>query len=175
MSDVVDLNTRKNSKNFTINKGVYDKLLVIMEDNGFSSAPDNLNSRIAVFITKKIIVDYGKRINKDRFNKKLGAVDPIPQRPQPFPKDKMILHVKLTDKENQYLEELVKYHFFVDDNNRNLYSKFIACVILEKWQKREDKIHKIDSDEKGKKTIDFDELDRISLEPNTENWLGERD
>ena len=174
MSEVIDLNTRKNSKNFVINKGVYDKLLVIMEDNGFSSSSENLNSRIAVFLTKKVIVDYGKRINKDRLNKKQGAVDPIPQRPQPLPKDKVILHVKLTDKENQYLEDLTAYHFFIDDNQRKLYSRFIACVILDKWQKREDKIQKQENGIK-KNESSFDEFENISLEPNTENWLGEKD
>ncbi len=75
---------------------------------------------------------------------------------------------------NQYLENLVKYHFFVDDNNIKHYSKFLTSVILDKWHKREEKLKRMSGEEEKKQADGFDELDDIDLEPNTENWLGER-
>ena len=170
-----DLDTRKYPKNFTLRKYVYEKLLTIMEDNGFKVTPEKESGVVAVFITKKIIVDYGKRINQDRFLKGDGALDPIPQRLQPGPKENVIVHIRLTEKENQYLENLVKYHFFIDDNNVKHYSKFLASVILDKWHKREEKLKKMSGEEEKKQTDVSDDLDDIDLEPNTENWVGRHD
>ena len=73
---------------------------------------------------------------------------------------------------NQYLENLVKYHFSIDDNNVKHYSKFLASVILDKQHKREEKLKKMSGEEEKKQTDGFDELDDIDLEPNTENWVG---
>lgn len=177
LQTVNDLDARKYPKNFTLRKYVYKNLLQIMEDNGFKTTPDNESGLVAVFITKKIIVDYGKRINQDRLLKGDGALSPIPQRLQPGPKENVIVHVRLTEKENQYLENLVSYHYFIDNNNPKIkhYSKFLASVILDKWHKREEKLKKISGEDVKEKKDPIDELDDIDLEPNTENWIGERD
>ena len=168
-------NLRKYPKNFTLRKYVYQNLLKIMEDNGFKVTSENESGLVAVFITKKIIVDYGKRINKDRLNKGLGALDPIPQRLQPGPKENVIVHVRLTEKENQYLDDLVKYHFFIDDENRKHYSRFLASVILNKWHQREERVRKESGLNQKESDSEFDDFDLIDLEPNNEDWIGERD
>lgn len=177
LQKVNDLDTRKYPKNFTLRKYVYEKLLTIMEDNGFKITPEKESGLVAVFITKKIIVDYGKRINQDRLLKGEGALSPIPQRLQPGPKENVIVHVRLTEKENQYLENLVSYHYFIDNNNPKIkhYSKFLASVILDKWYMREEKLKKMSGEEEKKQTDVSDDLDDIDLEPNTENWIGRHD
>ena len=76
---------------------------------------------------------------------------------------------------NQYLENLVKYHFFVDDNNIKHYSKFLTSVILDKWHKREEKLKRMSGEEEKKQADVSDDLDDIDLEPNTENWVGRHD
>ena len=76
---------------------------------------------------------------------------------------------------NQYLENLVKYHFFIDDNNVKHYSKFLTSAILDKWHKREEKLKRMSGEDEKKQTDVSDDLDDIDLEPNTKNWLGERD
>ena len=76
---------------------------------------------------------------------------------------------------NQYLENLVKYHFFVDDNIIKHYSKFLTSVILDKWHKREEKLKRMSGEEEKKQADVSDDLDDIDLEPNTENWVGRHD
>lgn len=105
----------------------------------------------------------------------MGALDPIPQRLQPGPKENVVVHVRLTEKENQYLDDLVKYHFFIDDENRKHYSRFLASVILNKWHQREERIRKESGLNQKESDSEFDDFDLIDLEPNNEDWLGEKD
>jgi len=76
---------------------------------------------------------------------------------------------------NKYLENLVKYHFFIDDSNVKHYSSFLTSVILDKWHKREERLKRMSGEEEKKQADISDDLDDIDLEPNTENWLGEKD
>lgn len=175
LQKVNDLNERKYPKNFTLRKYVYEKLLTIMVDNGFKVNKDNESGVVAVYITKKIIVDYGKRINQERFLRGEKALDPIPQRLQPGPKENVTVHIRLTEKENKYLDNLIEYHYFVDNENKKHYSKFLTSVILDKWHKREERLKKVSGEDEKAQKDSFDELDDIDLEPNTENWVGRHD
>lgn len=174
MEEILDPEERRYSKNFTIRRARYDKLLVLMKDAGFKvENAEKLSSYIAVYITKKIIITYGRRIDKDRLIKGLGAIEPISQKLEPCEKDNVEVHVRLTESENKYLDDLCTYHYFIDENSKKkLYSRFLSAVIMDKWHKREESIRKANAN--GKASVESD-LDNISLDPDTSNWLGERD
>lgn len=115
-------------------------------------------NNVRVYITKKLIVAYGRRINPEkRFNP-----NPLPQKllfEESF--DKTISdHLMLDVDEYQLLMRLIDYNYFNDPvTGKAQISKFIACLIIHQYEKKfsEEKVKEI-----KRRKIDPD-LDFFSL------------
>ena len=84
----------------------------------------------------------------------------------------MAIHTSLTASENQALEDVIKYHNFIDKNGKPEYSQFLACVIIKMWGDRDEIEEKEEVSEQPKKIKPS--LD--ALDPNRyvhDNWGGD--
>jgi len=122
------------SRNFIIYEREYQHLLILMGETPIKN--------VSVFITQKIILAYSRRIDRDRFNKGKIAKEPIPRKLKNSDRGAglktVTLHTALTASENKALEDVIRYHNFIDKYGKAEYSQFLACVIIKMWGDRDD-------------------------------------
>ena len=155
------------SRNFIIYEREYQHLLILMGETPIKN--------VSVFITQKIILAYSRRIDRDRFNKGKIAREPIPRRLKNSDRGAglktVTVHTALTASENQALEDVVKYHNFIDKYGKAEYSQFLACVIIKMWGDRDDV-----EEEKEKEPVKPVKSKLDALDPGryqNENWIGD--
>lgn len=125
------MEVRNNPINFTLRESSLMKLNVLAEEMNFKSLP--------VFITRRIIVPYYRRIDRNRFDRGLICKNPFNETKLSKSKEKTsIVHVRLTQTEFSYLQDLMKYHNFIDENNVPQYSRFLASAIARLWDDRDE-------------------------------------
>lgn len=124
------------SRNFNLRKETYNKLSILAEERGFKD--------LSVFVTKKVIVPLYRRIDMDRFLKGKIAREPIPRKIvySKCEEKTMMVHTRLTKSESQWLDDVLKYHNFIDEKGKPEYSKFLACWIVNKWDERDEEEEK---------------------------------
>lgn len=127
------MEARKNPINFILKESSYKKLCVLAEEMNYKSIP--------VFVTKRIIVPYFRRIDRERFERGLICKNPFNETKLSKGKEKTsVVHVRLTDTEFSYLMDLIKYHNFIDENKIPQYSRFLASAIARLWDDRDESL-----------------------------------
>lgn len=151
---------RNIGRNFVIYEREYNHLLILMSETPFKN--------VSVFVTQKIIMAYYRRIDKSRFDAGKIAREPIPRRLKNSDRGAglktIAVHTSLTASENQALEDVLKYHNFIDKNGKPEYSQFLACVIIKMWGDR-DEVEETPINQAPKKASGLDAL-------NPENFGG---
>ena len=116
---------------------------------------------VSVFITQKIILAYSRRIDRSRFEVGKIAREPIPRKLKNSDRGAglktVTVHTSLTASENQALEDVIKYHNFIDKYGRPEYSQFLACVIIKMWGDR-DEAEEVPVNSTPRKTTGLDAL-----------------
>lgn len=144
---------RNIGRNFVIYEREYNHLLILMSETPFKN--------VSVFVTQKIIMAYYRRIDKSRFDAGKIAREPIPRRLKNSDRGAglktIAVHTSLTASENQALEDVLRYHNFIDKNGKPEYSQFLACVIIKMWGDRDEVEEPIVA--APKKTSGLDALD----------------
>lgn len=125
---------RNCGRNFVIYEREYNHLLTLMSETPIKN--------VSVFITQKIILAYARRIDRSRFNSGKIAREPIPRKLRNSDRGAglktIAVHTSLTASENQALEDVLKYHNFIDKYGKPEYSQFLACVIIKMWGDRDE-------------------------------------
>ncbi|MBR2506653.1 MAG: hypothetical protein IKB70_07030 [Bacilli bacterium] len=151
---------RNIGRNFVIYEREYNHLLILMSETPFKN--------VSVFVTQKIIMAYYRRIDKSRLDAGKIAREPIPRRLKNSDRGAglktIAVHTSLTASENQALEDVLRYHNFIDKNGKPEYSQFLACVIIKMWGDR-DEIEETPIDPTPRKASGLDAL-------NPENFGG---
>lgn len=151
---------RNIGRNFVIYEREYNHLLILMSETPFKN--------VSVFVTQKIIMAYYRRIDKSRLDAGKIAREPIPRRLKNSDRGAglktITVHTSLTASENQALEDVLRYHNFIDKNGKPEYSQFLACVIIKMWGDR-DEIEETPINPTPRKTSGLDAL-------NPENFGG---
>lgn len=125
---------RNYPRNFLLKESTYNKLLILAKEMNFQN--------ISVFITRRIITPYYRRIDRERFEKGLIAKEPLNDRKLVNHEEKLVtVHVRLTKEENQGLMDLIKYHNFFGVNDRPQFSSFLAAAIIRMWGDRDEEKH----------------------------------
>lgn len=148
-------------QNFILKQDTYQKLNYLALEKGYKDK--------AVFVTQKIILAYSRRIDRSRFEAGRLAKEPIPRKARRYLKEQDVrVHTMLTPSEKQALNDLVKYHNFIDKFGRPEYSMFLACAIEKMWGDRDE------SDLKEKEKKNKNPFDISILESNDDqDWSGE--
>ena len=117
-------------------------------------ADDSGIKNIQVYICKKLIIPYSRRIDPNQEH----AKNPIPNKLVYSDENKTICtHIMLDESEEEALKKLIEYHYFMNiTTGKPRYSVFIACLIHYQYDKKFKQQSVVESIEPTSNEIDLD-------------------